>query len=271
MAAERFYVRGRRTRTPRRVQLLFAIPLLCVLLLGTFVTYRLFPFGHSKDAQASSLVQLHGHVPGLVKRSTLQGPTDPNTPLQLLVGFQLRNQQSLKNYVDTMSHPHSTTAHRYLTPAQIARAYAPAPASQSALIAYMQQASFSVTSTYSQHLTIGFKGTIGQAEQAFHIQINNYRAPNGRIFYAPGSDPSVPAYLAPVISSISRITPEKGVEDLLKAAVGAVSSSGCGEIVVAGDGPQRVQRRHVAGAAACRRGGQRPAGYSRHRDQRRWR
>src|SRR5437660_1202449 len=102
-----------------------------------------------------------------------------------------------QNYVDTMSHPHSTTAHRYLTPAQIARAYAPAPASQSALIAYMQQASFSVTSTYSQHLTIGFKGTIGQAEQAFHIQINNYRAPNGRIFYAPGSDPSVPAYLAP--------------------------------------------------------------------------
>ena len=202
MATARFNVRGRRTRTPRRVQLLFAIPLLCVLLLGTFVTYRLFPFGHSKNVQASSLVQLHGHVPGLVKRSTLQGPTDPNIPVQLLVGFQLRNQQSLKNYVDTMSHPHSTTAHRYLTPAQIARAYAPAPASQSALIAYMQQASFSVTSTYSQHLTIGFKGTIGQAEQAFHIQINNYRAPNGRIFYAPGSDPSVPAYLAPVISSI---------------------------------------------------------------------
>jgi kumamolisin len=45
-------------------------------------------------------------------------------------------------------------------------------------------------------------GTIGEAENAFHVQINNYRAPGGREFYAPTDDPRVPIALGPVIQSV---------------------------------------------------------------------
>jgi len=202
MANARFKAWGESPRTPRRVQLALFIPLICFLLIGMSFVYHIAPFGHTRSAQASTLVTLPGHVPGLEKSSALQGPADPATPIQVLVGFRLRNQQMLKSYVDSMSRPHSVTAHRYLTPAQIARAFAPSQANQSAVIAYLQQAGFTVTQTYKHQLAVGFKGTIGQAESAFHIQINNYLTHSGRLFYAPGRDPSVPANLAPFIQSI---------------------------------------------------------------------
>ncbi len=203
MANARFTAWGKSPRTPRRVQMALFIPLICFLLLGTFFVYHISPFGQTRSAQASTLVTLPGHVPGLEKSSTLQRPADPNTPIQVLVGYRLRNQQMLTSYVDSMSRSRSVTAHRYLTPAQIARAFAPSQGSQSAVIAYLQQAGFSITQTYKHQLAIGFKGTIGQAERAFHISINNYVTAGGRVFYAPGSDPSVPDTIAPYIQSIT--------------------------------------------------------------------
>src|SRR5579872_1984307 len=114
MANARFNARGRSPRTPRRVRMALFVPLLCFILIGTFFIYHVSPFSHSSDAQASTLVMLPGHVPGLEKTSVLQGPANPNAPIQALVGYRLRNQQQLKGYVDTMSRPHSVTAHRYL-------------------------------------------------------------------------------------------------------------------------------------------------------------
>ena len=202
MANARFNGRGKSPRTPRRMPVALIISLICFLLIGAFFVYRASPSGQIGNAQASTLVTLPGHVPGLEKNSTLQGPADPHTSIEVLVGYRLRNQQLLKSYVDSMSRPHSVTAHRYLTPAQIARAFAPSQASQSVVIAYLQQAGFSVTQTYKHQLAITFKGTIGQAESAFHIQINNYLTHSGRVFYAPGSNPSVPTNLAPFIQNI---------------------------------------------------------------------
>src|SRR5207248_10030129 len=113
------------------------------------------------------------------------------------------NDTKLISYVDTLSRSHSTTGHRYLPPTQVATAFAPLASSQSAIIAYMQQACFSESETYKHHLLIGFTGTIGEAENAFYVHINNYRAPGGREFYAPASDPSVPIALASFIQSVT--------------------------------------------------------------------
>lgn len=202
MATARLHSWGNGPRTPRRVSLVLVVLLLCATITGALVTLRFLP-GRTTGAQASTLVQLPGHIPGLVKRSVQLGAADPNSPIQLMIGLRPRNAQALKSYVDSLSRSHSTTAHRYLKPAQIAAAFAPAPTAQNAFIAYMQQAGFRLTQTYTDHLMLGFTGTIGEAEQAFQIQINNYRSPTGRQFYAPDTEPSVPAALAPVIQSIS--------------------------------------------------------------------
>lgn len=203
MAFGRFRPWEKSPRIRRSWRSLAIIPLLFLFVLGTLFTLHISQFGHSTGAQASGLVKLAGHVPGLIKKSTLLGSADPNTPTELLIGLHPRNEASLKVYVETLARPHSTTAHRYLTPAQAAATFGTLPGSQEAVIAYMQQAGFSESQTFRHHLLIGFTGTIGEAENAFHIQINNYRAPSGRQYYAPMSDPSVPIALSTIIQSIS--------------------------------------------------------------------
>ncbi|HEU5374996.1 MAG TPA: S53 family peptidase, partial [Ktedonobacteraceae bacterium] len=97
----------------------------------------------------------------------------------------------------------SINAHQHLTQAEIAAAYAPLASSQQSVIDYMQSYGFQVTSTSKLHLTIGFQGTVEDAENALHIQINNYRSSKGLNFYAPASDPTVPVNLAALIQGIA--------------------------------------------------------------------
>jgi hypothetical protein len=176
------------------------LPLLCLLVFGSLIGVRLV--GSATNAGAASLVPIKGHVPGLVKKSTLLGATDTSQSLSLSIGLQLRNAANLKSYVDNMSRQDSP-ASQHLTPAEIAAAYAPLSSSQQAIITYLQIYGFTVTLTLSQHLVIGVQGTVGDADNAFHLQINNYKTADGKTFYAPSSEPLVPGNLAALIQTIS--------------------------------------------------------------------
>lgn len=182
-------------------RLTIALPLLCLLIFGTLIGARLASSAANASA-ASGPVTLPGHVPSLVKSSTLVGSAKTDQSLSLSVGLKLRNIDSLKSYVNSMSQKHSITTH-HLTKSEVATAYAPLASSQQSIIDYLQGYGFTVTLTMDQHLVIGLKGTVGDAENAFHIQINNYKSSTGLDFYAPASDPSLPANLAGLVQTIS--------------------------------------------------------------------
>src|SRR5579875_377905 len=212
-----------------------ALPLLCLIIFGTVIGARLI--GSSTGANAATLVPIKGQVPTLVKTSTLLGPTNTNQSLTLSVGLQLRNSSALKDFADNAIRSRSTRAPQHLTSAQVAEAFAPLASSQQAVIDYMQSYGFTVTMTLSQHLVIGFKGTVADAENAFHIQINNYRSAKGQSFYAPSSDPSVPADLAGLVQNIAGLNdvahfshpPTKFTKQVTSASVSnAVSCLGAG-------------------------------------------
>lgn len=154
------------------------------------------------QVHAADLNGMSGQVPSIVKKSTVVSATDPNTPITVSVGLRLRNQADLAQYIKSTTEG-KDRIRRALTSDQLIAAYAPLPSSEKAVIAYMQQAGFRTTKTYNHHLLITFTGTVAQAQQAFHVQINNYRSPAGEKFYAPAADPVVPGTLAPFIQSIT--------------------------------------------------------------------
>lgn len=175
------------------------LPLLCLIVFGTVIATSLVR--NATNASAAGLESLTGHVPALVKTSTQVGPLDANQSITLSIGLQLRNTDSLKSYVDSLSRTDSLTK-KHLTPAEIAAAYAPLASSQQSVIAYLQSYGFHVTQTLSQHLVIGVQGTVGDVENAFHVQMNNYRSSQGQSFYAISNEPMVPANLAGLIQDI---------------------------------------------------------------------
>ncbi len=174
----------------------------CFTMLVIVSIWGFAPFSSLFSAHASNMVKLPGQLPALVKTSQITTSTNTDTSINVTIGLRLRNQDGLANYVKSVSRAKDATK-RTLTAAQLTMAYSPLPASQQAVIDYMQQYGFSTTKTFSNHVLIGFQGTIGEAEQAFGVQISNYRSPSGETFYAPTTDLNVPAALAPFIQSVS--------------------------------------------------------------------
>jgi kumamolisin len=178
------------------------IPFVSITLIMIMIVWYLSPLDFLRGAQAASLDTIGGQIPQLVHSSQISGDVNSSATVTIAVGLRLRNESGLEQYVKSISQA-SNRVKRTLTTDQLIRAYAPLPSDEQAVINYMQQFGFKTTETFKTHTMIGFSGTIGQAEQAFHVQIKNYRSPQGRTFYAPTANPSVPMAIAPFIQSIS--------------------------------------------------------------------
>src|SRR5579863_10240232 len=179
------------------------IAIVTVVLLTIALSVGILAPSLSKAAQAaptSTLVPFAGTVPTLLAHSSYLGPVDRNTSINLSFGLRLRYASELKGYVEDITRPTSVNYHHYLTPKQFMGVYAPTQVSYNALIQYVQSSGFSVVNTYQDRLLVTFKGTVGLAEQVFHVTINNYST-NGQSFYSNTTDPQLPSTIVGAIQS----------------------------------------------------------------------
>lgn len=189
-------------RRPRAIRPAVVFSLLAILLIVGTLSWR-FSGNFTHAAPAGGSVQFPGTVSPVIKQSHLRGQTDPNQHISLSIGLRLRNANGLKQYLQDITNPKSLNYHRYLTPAQVSDVFGPDKTTYNALLQFLQQSGFTITATYKHRLLITFSGTVGQVESVFHVQINNYTAPDGHQFYANPTDPLLPASLAGAMLSIS--------------------------------------------------------------------
>src|SRR5262249_45354343 len=90
----------------------------------------------------------------------------------------------------------STNFHRYLTTADFTARFGPSEADYQAVIRFAQANGFRVDRTHSNRVVLDVEGSVSNIEHAFQITLNTYRHPSEpRDFYAPDTEPSVPAKL----------------------------------------------------------------------------
>lgn len=176
------------------------VPLLAVILIVGSLTLYLENFAHA--ASVDTLVPFSGTLPAVLARSKVDGAANPNQIISLSIGLRLRNSGMLNSYLRDVARPGSVNYHRYLTSAQFVGAFSPTQATQDAIVQYLQSSGFTITHTYKHRLLIVFKGTIGQAEQVFHVAINTYTSPQGEIFYSNSTDPQLPTSFVGQVESI---------------------------------------------------------------------
>ncbi len=172
---------------------------LVVFLVGSFI----FPsrFFHPAKAEAQLQPMDIGGVPPLLRLSHLQGSDQTNRTLQMSIGLALRNQDQLSALLQSLYDPSSSSYHQFLTPDEFAQQFGPTAEQQQAVMDYLTRQGFTITQTYAD--LIDFSGSESLAEQVFGVTINDYRGPDGRVFYANAARPKLPAYLASAITSIS--------------------------------------------------------------------
>lgn len=151
---------------------------------------------------ASTSIALSGEVTPLLAHSRVNGPANVQQRISLSIGLHPQNEASLNAYVQDIYRPGSLNYHRFLTPTQFQGIFSPSRASYNALRDFLQQAGFTITGVYRHRLLMTFSGTIGQAEQTFHVAINSYTASDGTTFYANTSEPVLPGWLAGQVESI---------------------------------------------------------------------
>lgn len=190
---------SKRRRSYGRI-IAIVIPLLAATLIAETLTLQL---AQLVQVQASGPVLVRGTLTPLLAHSRLKGPADPQRRIALSIGLRPRNQGALSSYVQDISRAHTINYHRFLTPAQYSAVFSPDVASYDALRQFLQASGFTITHTYRHRLLIAFSGTIARVEQVFHVTINTYTAPNGRLYYANAQDPQVPVQFAAAVQSIS--------------------------------------------------------------------
>ena len=182
----------------KKVVVFFAF--LAVLLLATSI---IFPsrFFHPANAEARLQPMSVGGTPPLLRVSQLRGADRSNRTLQMSIGLSVRNQGQLSELLQSLYNPSSPNYHQFLTPAEFAQQFGPTADQRQAVIDYLTQQGFTITRTYPT--LIDFRGSVSLAEKVFGVTINNYRGPDGRVFYANATQPTLPTYLASYVTSIS--------------------------------------------------------------------
>ena len=150
-------------------------------------------------ANAEPLVRLqHDRPQGIDLSKDHEVPPDKVIPLE--VEFAMRNKQQFDELMGEIADPHSPQYHRWLTPEEMHTRFGETPSQFDEVLQWLQEQGFTITDkSYGTNADyIRFKGTIGQIERAFDVQLvlpvfDHYAAKN---------DPAVPAKFDGVISRI---------------------------------------------------------------------
>ncbi|GAC1390440.1 MAG: hypothetical protein NVS4B11_12450 [Ktedonobacteraceae bacterium] len=150
----------------------------------------------------TSRVTLNTQTVPLVQHAQLLQGADASQQVQLAIGLQLRSGTDIDSFLNALYDPQSPQYHQYLTPDQFTQIFAPTSDQVQQVTNYLQSQGLTITNIAPNNLLIDATGSIGQVQQSFHVQINNYQL-GSRTFYANNVAPSLPASISALISSIS--------------------------------------------------------------------
>lgn len=175
----------------RRMQtgLLFGITLLLVLALAS-------------SALAAAGRSLPSSTPSIVNSARNLGPENSSTVINMTFWMQVRNQAALDQLTRDIYTKGSPNYHKFLTLEQYKSQFAVGDREVQVVKDFAKASGFEVVSVSKANLAVQVKGTIGEAQKAFHVQINRYDN-NGKTFHAPDVAPSMDGEAAVYVAAVS--------------------------------------------------------------------
>ena len=122
--------------------------------------------------------------------------------LQLILKRSPARQAALDALVAAQTDPKSSSFHQWLTPAQLASSYGPAPADIAKTESWLTSRGLKVNSVSPTGMSIDFTGDAATVGSAFHTALHAYTR-NGAAHFSAATAPAIPAALAPVVSGAS--------------------------------------------------------------------
>ena len=130
------------------------------------------------------------------------GPADAGHTLAITLVLKGQSPADLEQTVSSINDPASPNYRRFLTPDEFAQRFGAPVANSVQVEAALRAEGLRVLGHSGNGLQVYAQGTIGALEQTFGVHMMEFRARDGRHFYAPTAAPQVPQALRDKVSGV---------------------------------------------------------------------
>jgi len=144
--------------------------------------------------QAQSQTLLTRHVRDAVRNGEAKplNRLPATQSMRFDVVLALRHQPELKNFLQDLYDPTSSSYKQFVTPQEFTARFGPSQEDYDALIAFAKASGFTVVQGSRDAFDVQLNGTVGAIEKALHVTMGVYQHPTeNRTFFAPDREPSV--------------------------------------------------------------------------------
>lgn len=139
---------------------------------------------------------LPGHVPAVVSQLRPIEQLAATNRMRLAIGLPLRDKPGLNNLLKDLYDPASPRYRKYLSAEEFAERHGPSRQDYAAVATFAASNGLSVARSHPNRMLLDVIGSVGDVERTFGVRLHSYQHPReGRRFFAPDTEPSVPAGL----------------------------------------------------------------------------
>jgi len=158
--------------------------------------------GLSSQGIAASGRFIAHNTPNYVATAKNLGAEDPNKVIDVSFWLQPRNRAGLDALASQLYDPTSPKFRKFLTRTQFANQYAPKWADLKIVRQFLEANNLKVTHVGPMNFFLHVKGTVGDLENALHVQVNHYQVGN-QVMRSNDRDPYVDGDAGPLVRAIS--------------------------------------------------------------------
>ena len=130
------------------------------------------------------------------------GPADPSRMLGITLVLPGQSDPALGQTLAGVADPASPSYRHFLTPEEVARRFGASPQVQAQVVAALRAGGLRVDGRSADGTLIRASGSVRRVEALFGVRILDYRAADGRQFYAATSAPHLPASLQGSVTGV---------------------------------------------------------------------
>ena len=193
-----------------------------------FLTLAVFALGLVPPVHADpALRRLTGHVPrAAIAQGHALGRVTPGEGVSLALTLPLRDRAGLDTLLRRLYAPGDPMQGRFLTPDEFTQRFGPTAEDYAAVADFARRSGLTITCTHPNRLLLDVAGPASVVERALGVRLRRYRTPQGRIFRAPDSEPSIPAALAGRLAGVVGLDTLAAPRPHLRPALGGAGGSG---------------------------------------------
>jgi Pro-kumamolisin, activation domain len=130
------------------------------------------------------------------------GTEDPSETIEVSIWLNLHNRSVLDALAGDLYNPDSPNYRHWLSRADISAKFAPSAAEAKTVQKFLESHNLKIVTVGPDNFFVRARGTVGDVENAFHIQLNNYEV-HGKTYRANTSDPYVEGPASALVKLVS--------------------------------------------------------------------